>query len=365
MKGLTSVDISYIQLLVFPLLLFVFYRFSFLKLRVPRLVLLAALLCAVFATAFSFTYLPARGGVFLVARLAGDSHEINSRLFRAKIHADASMLANSHRPAAVRRYFREISSLREAAEALKGRKDRRALVWGNRRWLNVSLKRREPKSLDELEIPAAHEWLRALRLVLTVPVIGLSYNPPNETGGFLALLFSGLAGGSRGTVLSPSQELHLRDAGEMVAAWTSFAHKAYPYLLLGNHYLAQAFSREAYQAGEMHCALRAYLRGLSFLRPGNNPDLEAALHNNLGVALAARYVMEEPGPLKKYPIKHFALAKKAGHALNRFGFVPQASVEAVRNVYLIRSLMVKGKKKNYRKARRKARHKARKAGKSL
>lgn len=353
MKGLTSVDISYIQLIAFPFLLFLFYRLSFCGRRIPAPVLLAALLCALCATAFSFTYLPARGGVFLVAKLADDPHEISSRLLRAKISDDAAMLAEHENPAAVRRYFREIASVQEADEFLGGHRDRHALVWGGKRWLNVSLQGRGAKSLEELGVSGAHEWFSGLRLVSGVPAFGLSFNPHNESAGFLAILFSALGGNRHGPALTFSQELYLRDAGEMLARWTSFAHKAFPYLLVGNHHLLQALDPDSYQPGEMRCALRAYSRALSFLRPRDNPYLQAALHNNLGIALFVRHVMEGQTKLGKFPLKQFVLARKAAMARGRFGDSSQAGVEATRNMYAIRSLLKQQKGKvSERKSRK-------------
>jgi|GEM_PF-2268993 len=337
------------QVIAFPFVFLFVTRLCFVDLMVPRCLLALLAVCAALAVGFSYSHLVAGRRVFLVARLQDDQYETESRIFREEINrylkrrpgAAAAPLSILGRgafagaavsakgvltsfPGKIRavRFYGSFRSAEEVNGFLAKNPSVPAVLWGNNRWVNISM---APPMEDAFPGPDLRQWLHALglKVVPNIPVFGLSYQPRTETASFAAGLFKALSAPRwselmADLVLSAEHELDLREIGRAAAPWTTFEHRAYPYWLLGNLAMEASLRGQGYDAGEMNCALAAYNKAQSFLVRGGNPELLAAIFNNRGVAYYVQGVLENKKRVKKAALYEFKAAAKTLRLKNPF-----------------------------------------------
>ena len=139
-----------------------------------------------------------------------------------------------------------------------------------------------------MALPRLAKWLSltGIKPVAYVPLITFAFQPEDASSGFIAQLFASLPDKDFGQIIDdPAKfsevELNLKEAASMRARWTSYSHVSYPMWVLGNLYLVKGLSSGAYNLHYLICANSLYTKAVGFMRPGDNPELYAALYNNL------------------------------------------------------------------------------------
>jgi hypothetical protein len=285
-----------IQLIVAPLLLICFSGFSFLGVKVPRLVLGAAVIGTLTGAVVTYSHVDLAPGAFVVSRFADDELETVTKITRDRMRQGVgwrglTMIGTHHQT---------ITSHGEASALLQRNGDLGGVIWGSPRWLNVSLQQTPPVSVRALLSEAINDEYRLrrrlpdLKLLTSIPIFGISGSAEYPTVNFLGRL--ALAWRHFFTVIShpdarPEFELQLRSMAGVKGRWTAYSHRAVPMWMTGTYHLTQALSHSVVEAGEINCALGSFEAALSQLRPGDNRDLEIAILNNHAVALIVKSLL--------------------------------------------------------------------------
>lgn len=340
---LSPANLSIIQFIVFPVLLALLAVVSVRSLRVPRSFLAFALAGAACACCFAYIFPANPARAVVVAALEGDDFQSNSRVFREKVNSYL------HDRGAVRAvgFHRALENYSEAKNVLV-RDKLGMVVWGNSRWLNLSFPYTPALSIAEFGDGLAFTRLSKFQIVTSVPNVGLSFEPRNETADFIAGMAAALIPAvSATTPLDPSdsgaRELTLMDAGNIFGRWTAGAHRALPWWVLGNLYTYRILRSEHLELGELRCAIAAYYRARSFLHPNDkiNADLWSAVHNNLAVLLALQSEAENQPKLRKRARLFFRAASKIRHMPNLFDLEVRPGKVAKRNLHLLKGYVHK------------------------
>jgi hypothetical protein len=83
-----------------------------------------------------------------------------------------------------------------------------------------------------------------------------------------------------------------RSVAALKAHWTSFAHRALPMWMTGTYHLVRAISSAELEKGEISCAISSLEAARAQMRPSDNPGLQAAISNNLAIAVLMRAAAE-------------------------------------------------------------------------
>ena len=280
------------QLMAVPVVVLLFARCAIAGVRVPRAVLLCTIggaLCGALAVSVGASF---RDGRFLITSLssdllASDAHVTRDQMQRLIPPEEGELLVVSSR---------RVESVEDAARLLKGDSRAGGVIWGSKRWTQISLRNYPARSLGEVlpEIDRANISPRLqkfvdLKLSIGIPLVGLSGVKGDGTllfVGSLAAVWRDFPTALATYGTSPLFESRVRSLGNIQAPWTSAAHRAVPAWIEGTYYGVQALRgvySGVYEAGEFACAKLALKRALMLLRPGDNPLLEGAILNNLGV----------------------------------------------------------------------------------
>ncbi|MDC0359012.1 hypothetical protein OAO01_09370, partial [Oligoflexia bacterium] len=292
-SSLFAFDMNKAQLMVYPFLLLLLLSVRIIRKKIPLLVLGIAVVGTLSGVKYSYSYgSGARPGV-LLARFEGDDFEIDTRIFRERL--SAQLLPKLH--LRVGRYYKSIKSHKAVDKNFVDGENIKVVLWGDKQWLNVSFPVEAYIPSEEKKETIQAQRLLKFRPVEYVPVFGISVKPEGATLRFLAALLSGLAYGDPFTGAGDEasramQESYLRSAARMKSAWSSFAHRAYPFWIVGNQHLRAALADEGYESGELNCALEAYGEALGLIRFLDNPELRAAVYNNKAIALALKFYFE-------------------------------------------------------------------------
>ncbi len=282
-----------VQLAVVPAVLFFFSRFSWLGVKVPRLVLAAALVCTLAGAAVTYSHVDLARGAFVVSRFSDDELETATKITRDRIRravgwSGMTMIGTHHLP---------VTSHEEAAVLLQRDSRLWGVIWGTPRWLNVSLRQTPPLLVHTLLSKGVADEYRLrrrlpnLQLLSSIPILGISGSaeyPTIDFVGRLALTWKDFF-----TIISHPDaglefEMQVRSMAGVKGSWSSYSHRAVPMWMTGTYHLTQALSHAVVDAGEINCALGSFEAALAQLRPGDNGDLEIAILNNYAVALIAK-----------------------------------------------------------------------------
>lgn len=289
---MSSLTLGTLQYALFPALLLLILCVRIAKARVPRAVFMFALGGCLMSAAAAFAWWPSSNWAVAAAVLQNDEFEVETFKLRERIN---SFLRHQGGARAVR-FHREFSNAKEASDYLAENTTQRALLWGNRGWINISLPETEPLLLGGTRLGAQYEMLKSVKLVSSVPGVGLSIAPRNESAQFVAAIVLALSegGASLGMPSERSPETVLRDAGNLFAPWSASAHRALPWWLLGNRLTLDFLNQSHYERATLLCAREAFLRALSFVRAKDavSADLYAAAKNNLAVLALVESVVE-------------------------------------------------------------------------
>lgn len=351
-----SLDLSLAQAIVFPFFLAMLFYFSLRVVRIPFMLLLFALTCAAVSLTFAYSYRASKFSGVLLAKLSGDEYEITSRIFREKLNQ--AFAANSN--IQVSRYFRSFEKKSEVGKLLLSDRDVNMLIWGTKGWLMVSFPAEAAFITPDL---AGQQRLAMLGVLpaLALPSFGLALEPQNETSKFLSALAVGLMPqlARADNLADVEREMSLKEAGQIVSHWRSQAHRGYPWWALGNHYIAEGLRNGVYESASIACALEAYGKARSFVRPADNPELYASISNNIGILNYLRAFYGEEPHGYKFAHKLFSQAISALPHAQRLNLEVPAARIAAKNLRFLEGKPKKMKKKK-KHAKKKANKKYRK-----
>jgi hypothetical protein len=325
-----KLDLSIVQYLAFPVMLFVVSRLSLAGRRIPGFLLLLAFVCAAAggSLAYSFHNDPERG--FLIAKILDDNFETETRIFREKVNAEIG----SESGVRASRFYRSLASSREATDFLLEHPEANAVVWGGERWMTISFAHREPLDLLNAPLAPLFEGRINMKLVSSIPAIGLSFRPDAATAKFIALAMRGSLTDKEGKYDS-SSDFDLLQAATMAGGWSSGAHRAYIWWQLGNRHLLRVLYSGSVDRADLDCALRYYAAGHHLLRWGDNVALRAALLNNEAVARYAIMILEGRRHLRPAIRKGLERAMRSGREPNLYKVRLDGALVARENLYRI------------------------------
>jgi hypothetical protein len=335
-------DSTVAQIAIFPLVVYLFGRLRIVSVRIPGWLILMSLLLGITGVAYSY-YSPTHIGKssILIARFENDNMQNVTRVFREAINNSLSAVGDlrSHS------YYETINSSSSASQFLKEHPKIDLLVWGNQRWVNINIREEFSSTLKRYGFIQNFAGIESLRVVETVPTIGLSFKPRPATASFIAHLSLGIkAVNPKASDLE--RELALSYAASVPASWSSFIHRSFAWLKLGNLYLEKAI-RQGNK--NFDCATNAFQKGLSYFHQKNNLDLAAALLNNLGVAQYTQSVLTGDPKLRIQAVRTFRRAMKYLKLVKPSIENKKLKELVVSNILLMKSFRVKLKNKKPRR----------------
>lgn len=343
-RGVVSVAV--LQAFLFPLVAASLLLVRIAGRRIPLAVVVSGAVLAFVGVGFSVTAPQRADSAVLVAQFSIPEDDLGavSRVFRERLRD--SLIGPQVR---IVPYFNRLADS-GAAMALLAKSPSKGLVWGTERWISVAFPTHPIRTLADLGSDVGA--LSDLQIVGSVPVIGLAAEPSFDTFNFLAYLFDGLPLYPFAPLSAP-QELSLLSAAEYGAHWNSYAHRAYPWWLIGNHHLIAALRHPHELQRQVRCAFDAYARALSFLRGGDNVELQAALYNNQGVALALQGYMSGEGRRRlKFAQRLWRFGKRSRAERNIYRVPLRAWVAAAHNMQVLQASGLLGERAQKRPAKR-------------
>ncbi len=346
--GLTLSDLQYLAV---PFTIFAAWRFRLMGKSIPRFVLSLAIVGGVLSAILAYSGVGINKKTVLVARLVGDEFEAASRVFREQIKE----AARGERDIQLRRYHAPLAGYQEAQKLLAD-SGALAVIWGTKHWLSVSFAAGKDFFLGNNEI-VSWEKMIGLKPVSSVSVIGMSRIPEPDTVRFLASFLVGSSivinsGASSSEVDYGRMETELLSAATIRAHWTSYAHRAFPFWVLGNFYLQRGLQDGRYERAYLLCAIRAYTRARELLRYHENPELLAAILNNRAFVHFLIGWMEHRSDLKETALVELKVAAQLERIKNPFGYRYRAVDLAKRNLLRLKHRLETRNAVSFQKKRR-------------
>ena len=293
--GGAAVVRSNVQLLLLFILIIPLSRILYGDIRIPRVLLLGALLATLTGALLRGAASTISNDTFVIAQLKQDKLQVESKILRDGMRRSVSSLPLLR----VGTIDRAISTRLDAEMVLLNDNHINGVVWGTQRWVNVSLRVAPEISLNALN-PAsyARDFLTRnrvanLRVIIAIPLVGMSNATSLATSDFIGRLADVWGTFPKALLAAQEQpdvdldldlEQKLRAMARLKAAWTSPAHRAVPMWMTGTYHLMRAVSGLELSRGELKCALRSFEAARAQLRPTDNPDLTIAIENNLAIA---------------------------------------------------------------------------------
>ena len=293
--GGAAVVRSNVQLLLLFILIIPLSRILYGDIRIPRVLLLGALLATLTGALLRGAASTISNDTFVIAQLKQDKLQVESKILRDGMRRSVSSMPLLR----VGTIDRAISTRLDAEMVLLDDNHINGVVWGTQRWVNVSLRVAPEISLNALN-PASYardfltrNQVANLRVIIAIPLVGMSNATSPATSDFIGRLsdvWGTFPKALRAAQEQPDVDLDLdleqklRAMARLKAAWTSPAHRAVPMWMTGTYHLMRAVSGLELSSGELKCALRSFEAARAQLRPTDNPDLTIAIENNLAIA---------------------------------------------------------------------------------
>lgn len=302
-------DLASVQILLLPVVFLLIASLSIDGVRIPR----AVLLCSVIFVLLCFLRIhwasTVRGNEYLVARLQDDKYDAQTHVLTTRLNE--ILLPISGVEAGT--LYKEFKRKDEVRDYLESHKETRAIIWGSKKWLNISFQ----KDADFVLSPANSSsfFLRfyGLKLLSSVPHQGISYEPFEGVRQFLGHTlpsYVSLVDHSRDAKSTKAifRHRHLMYAAGIVDFWRSLGHRALPNCLSANYLFVEALQLPEYD-GELFKMLRKrYARAASYVKFRENPELYGAIYNNLGVASFIRSRIIGNKNMRKMSVKYLKKA---------------------------------------------------------
>jgi hypothetical protein len=276
----SGLELTYLQLIFLPVLLWIFNRVLPKELQISKYLALAILVSASLGVGISYNLEAFKSGGVLVARFSDDPLENQSRVFRHKVSEVLARLPGAER---VYRYPTEIKSQAKALKLLK-EENRIGVLWGSSRAVNVSVRSPHNDSLENVIGPSLHEIgipnLSRLYLARNVSVFGMPIDEKGPADMFVGYLLTALQAETPAVRSS-----FIAQTLALWGPWKWLDHRAYPYWLEGTDKLIDSLDSGQVEPAELECAYRYLKKAMTFLHhPGAHPKLAAAILNNLAIA---------------------------------------------------------------------------------
>ncbi|NDC36896.1 MAG: hypothetical protein EBZ48_02460 [Proteobacteria bacterium] len=295
-ERLPAVYVERIQLVVFPLMVASLWFARFGQFQLPRVVLVSAAVAGAVVTAHGYELIPSKAHNNLTfSRLQDDPDESASRLFRERVEVmlekgSPERIASDR---SLQRHFKSFARDRDLRELFKEDPALQAVVWGDSTLVRLSMRERPPVSLSQFEQALLAPRTRQFALVDSVSVVALAFEPKESTAFFVARLFEALA-----HPLDPASpqfeeayranHLILQLAADQAYRYPTRVHRSFPQWRLGTNSILMYLRSGATQIGYLECARASLEKGLAMMASKENPDLAAAILNNLGVVALLR-----------------------------------------------------------------------------
>ena len=292
-------EVPFAQLAISP----VFVLFLFLVNRGRKLVPVSVLLIgALFAfLAFSIPYLFFDNDTVLVATLRGDDIENESR----ELWDDLSKILVQHGDVRAKRFYRQFTTHSSLVSTLKRSVDGGAIIWGDRRWLNVSFEK----------LPVYN--VKGFSLFGGVYSFPIPYQPRLDTIKFLAAVFSGMKEIDDSGHLIGNAETELLFAFNRFTLWLAGFHKSFPGFLLGNGYLIESLDNDDFQRLIFEKAWKYYAKSLAFTNYKGAPELFVVVNNNYVVYQYLRGTLLFDKHSRKIAKRYLRMALKATKLMDK------------------------------------------------
>jgi len=276
------------QLCMVPVLTLAMWKTAIRGVRVPRGVFVLMLMAVAGGALLRFSTVHLREGAFVVATVSKQELWQETRIYRDRLHralgTEGRTLAGLHRGT--------IESQEAAASVLEKRPGLGGVVWGAPRWMSVTLRQVPALSLREFGIASfARQWSESnrwqdVRIVRSVSSTGLSHGHQDATVHFIAdliPLWSDFARDTLPGVDSSTLDSRLNSLSRTQARWSSRSHIAFVLWMLGTYHLIRAVEADTLGMGDLVCASREFNDALGQFRQKDNPELYAAIQNNLAI----------------------------------------------------------------------------------
>jgi hypothetical protein len=234
----------------------------------------------VITTLCGFYYYPRKENQVLINRFQGD--ELGSRTRRFVSRFPSSLRLSQFE---ITRLPFQVDSPKLAQRLLLAEPNVRAVIAGSTEFLDVHFPPRPFVRLQDINSRAVSGPAAQLRLIQSVPYLGVPLDEVGAGESFLSDLMRGYPRRNQLGPLEPMQLVDLTSAAERVAFWKTFSHRAYPYLLLGNHYFNEIVKKQQFGGVLRSCAFNSFKQALGLQHFHNNPNLYVAASNNFGVFL--------------------------------------------------------------------------------
>lgn len=322
-------DIARAQVFAFPLFVAGLWFVSDRSMALLRPLLASVVVIGLTAVGFTYNHHTYVSSAIVVAPLQQDSFATQTRITQDALEAASRRMRGQK----FLTTYEKVSSQFDAEALLKRNQKLAGVVWGNSRWLTISFaEETKAIAIGSMTDGAWSKPVEKLQVVTKLPSIGISYNPLRETALFLSLI-------------TMQSETSLRAASELQATWSTYGHRPYADLLLGNFYLQQVLQNVHYNYGDLDCAIRAYQQGWQRINAKDNLELKQALLNNLAVATYVQGIFEHDKELRTRSRTWLAMASRPVGVKKKHRATSDASTIAQANFLEIRNVVLQKKKK--------------------
>lgn len=270
--------------------------------RVPRAILLAALVVAFAAFGAGYSTKTLHEKRLVVSRFNDDPLGSDSRIFRERLDKYLGNISSLH----VIRFPDAFSSYRAVRKKFPNSRLYDAILWGKSDSFTVIF----PNQSEPVE---QDDRLFGFSLPMQIAPIGLSRSGESGTIGFLGDVFVAmLAPADDSAITEARRDILLENALKIESRWRSRSHRAVPAWLLGVRALRRAVDGSDFQPGELACALDHFAYAARLVTAAADPQLAANIYNGWGVALVVQGIYSGERQLIKNAEAQFSRAASLG-----------------------------------------------------
>lgn len=319
-KANEALDIARAQLVALPVYLLSIYIMTRSWLRKAWIFVCLPIVCAICAGFYSGVSYTGSTERAYIGMLEGDIFGSSTQILYDAIDSQSKKMSTHVR------YSRPSKKI--DAKQVKGMfadsPKLSAIISGDSQWISLDL---APSALLTLSKAEWIEKFGELQIITSVPHIGISFQPISDTARFIVSLLE-------------DSEASLLLSGNIEAAWSAGSHRALPYMMLGVQALRDALATRQYQPPVMDCAADNFYKAWLLSSMKDNPELKAAVTNNLGVVWFIQGVLEDSKALRQKGLDSLMTASAYRRQLEKNDGLYYAPLVATENVKLIRKVRI-------------------------